>query len=267
MKLSFVMQAFLGEYPGSRKDSVEKFNRVVQSIIDQSNPNWELIIVSDGCEITMDQYYTHYEGIPNIKFAYVDKPAESRMYGENSGFKYYRGLPREVGRSMATGDWVGYVDSDDFIIKDGVEKLIAKISMIEEAGKQAQRDIKFIFNDVLIENEIMAGIVKVQRQKNNGVLSQGMFTFYSDFYKIPGLDSTWIDVGLHESVGMGTVFMWHKKDFPQHGWKDINTDDVTISEDVLFAEGVLYNQELRPYVTKMSVPYYVRCHHAKLWDF
>ena len=52
MKLSLVMQSYLGEYPGSRQNAVDKFHRAVKSVLNQNNPNWELVVIADGCKIT-----------------------------------------------------------------------------------------------------------------------------------------------------------------------------------------------------------------------
>ena len=56
MKTSHIMQAYLGEYPGSRSDSDKKFLRAVYSFIEQDDKNSELIIVSDGCKIVDELY-------------------------------------------------------------------------------------------------------------------------------------------------------------------------------------------------------------------
>ena len=48
-KISIIMQSFLGNYPGSRKDPDFKFMRAVKSFQTQLYKNCELIIVSDDC--------------------------------------------------------------------------------------------------------------------------------------------------------------------------------------------------------------------------
>jgi hypothetical protein len=58
--------------------------------------------------------------------------------------------------------------------------------------------------------------------------------------------------------------MWHTVDFPPTKWEDIKSK--SISEDILFANKVLQDPELSKFVSIMQVPYYVRCHHDKIWD-
>ena len=73
MKFSIIMQVYLGKYPGSRSNPVKKFTRAVQSFIDQTYSNSELIIISDGCQIVHDIYHKYYKDNTRIKYAYLDK--------------------------------------------------------------------------------------------------------------------------------------------------------------------------------------------------
>ena len=52
MKFSVIMASYLGNYPGCANNREAKFIRSVKSFLNQSYDNKELIIVSDGCEIT-----------------------------------------------------------------------------------------------------------------------------------------------------------------------------------------------------------------------
>ena len=49
MKISIIMQSYLGDYPNARANPEEGFIRAVYSVINQTVSNWELIIVADGC--------------------------------------------------------------------------------------------------------------------------------------------------------------------------------------------------------------------------
>jgi len=120
MKISLIMQSYLGEYPGSSSNSDKKFLRAVESFINQTDKDSELVIVSDGCEITHNLYYKHFKSNDRIKYVYVDKDTPNMYEGEK---KFFRGLPREVGRVIATGEVVSYMDSDDIIIEKYIEYL------------------------------------------------------------------------------------------------------------------------------------------------
>lgn len=75
--------------------------RAIKSIIDQQYPDWELILVDDGCtdEVT--------PGIMD-KFATIDKRIKViHKINEN------RAVARNAGMDAATGDWLCWLDSDD----------------------------------------------------------------------------------------------------------------------------------------------------------
>lgn len=266
MKLSFVMQSYLGDYPGSRSNPVMKFNRIVQCFLNQTNTNWELVIVSDGCDLTRREYEKHYWYVPNIKFAYVDKDDSTKMYADENNMKYYRGIPREVGRSIATGDWIGYVDSDDFIMDYTVERLLGNFLQIENLSKKRlsnnQPAINIVLNTVQVENIIYAALIKKQEERH-GKDFIGISTMETMPFEIDGLNSEWFVSGfVGGNGGMGSVVIWHKKDLEQ-SWEDVVSN--TTSEDVMFVQGAVFNKKNT--AIKIKVPYYVRCHHSKLWDY
>lgn len=263
MKLSFVMQSYLGDYPGSRSNPIEKFNRAVNSFINQTNPNWELIIVSDGCKITEEQYMLNFTDEPRIKFKFVE-PAENRMYENNDGVVFHRGYPRQVGVEMATGDWIGYVDSDDFIMNSAVSNLIYQLSMADKISESRPDDtkIKMVFNTLIIENFVYLGILKLQAEKYKEDIASGKIqqpSVEGGVFQIKGLPSEWVTIG---GKTMGTVFMWHKKGFPDHKWTDVQEKGT--SEDIIFAQKTI--TKYRNNLDQIKVPYYVRCHWSKLWD-
>ena len=262
MKLSFIMQTYLGDYPGSRENSVDKFHRAVKSVMNQQKANWELIIVSDGCKLTKDIYYEHYENVDNIKFAYVEKKISTLMYSDKKDKIYYRGLPRQVGKVMSTGDWVGYMDSDDFLVKDATVKLEDFLSKIQDYNKITGKNVNFLFNNQIIEHENYLPIIQMTYKKHG--LVPGIPMIDGEPFEIEGLPDKWIVSKNYKTFGMGTVWMWHTNDFNGAKWEDIKSENT--SEDMLFANKVLESPELKKRVGMMEVAYYVRCHHSKLWD-
>ena len=91
---------------------VEKYlDRCVQSIIDQTYPNLEIILVDDGspdnCPVMCDKWA---EKDPRIKV----------IHKENGGLSD----ARNAGLDIATGELIGFVDSDDWIAPEMYEKLV-----------------------------------------------------------------------------------------------------------------------------------------------
>jgi len=107
MKISVIMASWLGA--PNRKKLDDKFIRAVKSFINQTHEDKELIIVSDGCQITEYLYDEHFKNINNIKFIMLEKQA------------LYSGNIRNAGLEIATGEIISYLDSDDVIGKRHLE--------------------------------------------------------------------------------------------------------------------------------------------------
>lgn len=116
MKISVVMTSFLGEYQGCASNRDFKFKRAVNSFIDQTYKNSELIIVSDGCDITENIYNELYSNVANIIFIKIDKDV---LFG---------GKTRNTGIELSTGDFICYLDSDDFFSAEHLEMISNQLS-------------------------------------------------------------------------------------------------------------------------------------------
>ncbi len=92
--------------------NVEKYvGKCIESILAQSYTNFELILVNDGStDISYD-----------ICREYEQKDERIRLITqENGGVS----KARNAGLSIANGDWIGFVDADDYIEKDYYQLLI-----------------------------------------------------------------------------------------------------------------------------------------------
>lgn len=89
-----------------------ELSRCVDSILNQSYTNIEVILVDDGST----------DRCPSICDAFVMKDRRVRVIHKPNG-----GLSsaRNAGLREASGDWILYVDSDDYILNDSCERLIA----------------------------------------------------------------------------------------------------------------------------------------------
>ena len=110
------MASFLGEYPGGAQNRVSKFIRSVKSFLEQTYQNKELIIVSDGCDITESVYKENFSNNQNIIFEKLPKDV---LFG---------GKIRNKGIELSTGDWICYLDTDDFLSKDHLQLISKQIS-------------------------------------------------------------------------------------------------------------------------------------------
>ena len=127
MKISIVVPVY----------NVEKYLKVcVDSLLEQTLPAYEIILVDDGSKDTSgkicDEYAAQY---PQIKV----------VHKENAGL----GMARNTGLDNVTGDYVVFIDSDDFCQKDMVEQLVA---IVEKTGCDT---CKTSFNRVDMEGNFL----------------------------------------------------------------------------------------------------------------
>lgn len=102
IKISIIIAAYNVE---------EWLARCVQSVIDQSYKNWELILVDDGST----------DETGNIADYFAEK--DSRIiviHQKNSGLVSVR----EKGISIASGEYIGFIDGDDAVDSTMYEKLL-----------------------------------------------------------------------------------------------------------------------------------------------
>lgn len=118
----------------------------IQSVLDQTYKNLEIIIVDDAstdCSSKVIKNIT--KKYPNILFVYNK---------ENKGAAFCRNL----GIKKATGDYIGFLDSDDFIPNDYYEKLYQSL-------KKADADVAICDIKLINEQSGEQGLVKCYDEK------------------------------------------------------------------------------------------------------
>lgn len=75
--------------------------RAIKSVINQQFPDWELILVNDGCQE---------EETPRIMKLFADSDSRIKIVEQEN---LNRGFARNNGMSQASGEWLCWLDSDD----------------------------------------------------------------------------------------------------------------------------------------------------------
>lgn len=75
------------------------------SLFQQSDPDWNAIVIGDGCKIT--------NRIEDPKITYIE--ADKQVGGA--------GIVRNIGLELVTSSWVAFVDDDDFLKDNYVERI------------------------------------------------------------------------------------------------------------------------------------------------
>ena len=76
-----------------------------------SSDDFEVIVVNDGTK----------DGSMKVVRQFADRPNLTILEQENQGLS----AARMKGRSVARGEYLWFVDSDDYLVEDGVGKVLA----------------------------------------------------------------------------------------------------------------------------------------------
>ena len=119
---SVVMPSYLGEYGGnfgrSATNRVLKFIRAVESVLAQTDPSWELVIVADGCEETWSLRHRWEDA--RVRFLRIPKQS------------LWSTVVRNTGLHHATGRVVAYLDTDDVFLPGHLAHLRAGVDAAGE---------------------------------------------------------------------------------------------------------------------------------------
>ena len=118
-KVSVIMASYLLPYPNSASNRDKKFLRAVNSFKKQTYENKELIIVSDGCPLTIELYNKYFSNEENIKLIQIPKQA------------LYSGNMRNAALEIADGDIISYLDSDDILGSKHLQIIVEQFNLNE----------------------------------------------------------------------------------------------------------------------------------------
>lgn len=154
MKISVIIASY---------NYAQYLEEAVNSVINQSYQDWELIVVDDGSSDSSVEIISSYcRKDSRIKFFQHEN-------GQNKGLKETLLL----GIKHASGDWVAFLESDDFFTPDNLFK---KIEII-----QKYPDVELIFNKVKFLNEnmpksnLIKGFEKKQKKLSKMNFPKNMF--------------------------------------------------------------------------------------------
>lgn len=127
----------------------EKYvSKSIESILNQTYSNFEIILIDDGSSDNSHNVCLNYKNLDNRIFLYKQ---------ENQGVS----SARNVGISKATGDFIMFLDADDYIEKFTIEKCIkiiedydvdiVKFNFIKEFSKVSKKNNKLQKSDGVLE--------------------------------------------------------------------------------------------------------------------
>lgn len=109
MRFSVIMASLLTDYPNSATKRDAKLIRAINTVMAQTYKDFELIVISDGCDQTnflVKNYYSKEIESNVIKLLSVNR---DQLWSNNA---------RNKGIEEASGDYILYLDSDDIFHRD-----------------------------------------------------------------------------------------------------------------------------------------------------
>jgi glycosyltransferase involved in cell wall biosynthesis len=144
MKIAVIMPCKLSHYDGCATNRVQKFHRAVESFLKQNYNNKQLVIVSDGCAVTNEEYYKHYNLQNEI------------LLVQSNSHKVFSGNVRQQGIDNTKAEIICYLDSDDFF---GENNHLQNIVTVFETNMDL---VWFYMNDYLGDGVFLDGIKKTK---------------------------------------------------------------------------------------------------------
>ncbi len=105
------------------KDRLQWFQECMQSVFDQDYDNLEIIVIDDGSAVSIEKFVL--ETWPKSRFDIVTHRNDQSMGP---------GQAREIGRLLAKGDYINYLDSDDLIHSLKIRKQVDFLQKNPEYG-------------------------------------------------------------------------------------------------------------------------------------
>ena len=247
MKISVIMQSFLGDYPGARSNPVYKFHRAIESFLMQDYEDKELIIVSDDCPITMREYLKEWSQVSSIR----------AINGEGIPGRWDANL-RNKGIDIADGEWITYLDSDDIILPNRLSNL-NKLVLKHQDAEAVFIDGNELFP--ITDNVLNAPLINpIETSK----LNKGSIVINDKEYKYIEMDlirNLTINAKKHGGITKGIMFstsrISHKRDISVR-WPNMSER----GEDTTFAKMIM--KDCKYYL--VDNPTYLVCHSLSLFD-
>lgn len=162
MRFTVITPSYLGDYSGAAKDRADKLHRCLNSLNMQMFTDCEFIIVSDGCAQTTDIMKGQYPRLlehRNFKLIELEKQ------------ELHSGRIRQAGMDIAQGEYIVFVDSDDFV---GIDFLY----LLDKALKLHKDPDMGYYNVLRFGGLMQSGTRTILRTKmQEDHVGNGMITF------------------------------------------------------------------------------------------
>lgn len=186
------------------------FDRCIQSVIAQSYPNLEIIVVNDGSGGNIDQQIQ----------GYLDSDCRIRYLRHEKNEGLFRA--RVTGMKAAAGDYVAFLDSDDYISYDYYRTLLRRGETTEAdivIGKTVWEDKneRFVYNfhDSCFQFDLLEGKAVQDTYFSQEASCYSWHTVWNKLYKreliekcLPFFDSIRQHIVMTEDICFSSIFFF-----------------------------------------------------------
>lgn len=116
-KFSVIIPSYLGDYKGAASERDKKIHRALRSALDQTLNDCEVIVIADGCEQTFSIIEKDYSD--SVACYLIEKSPT------------FSGLPRNFGIEKAKGEYIIYLDIDDYWGKDHLATISSQLNGLD----------------------------------------------------------------------------------------------------------------------------------------
>lgn len=217
IKISFIIPVY----------NAEKYiNQCIDSIIEQKFYSWELIIVDDGST----------DATVNICNDYAKKDRRIKIIGQkNSG----SAIARNSGLKLAKGEWIAFIDGDDWIESDFYEKLqvymekdfdFIMYSYYEISGMMKKNKCS-IKETIVLDKEIFRLIIKdtIDTERRATKIANSRAQLWTKIYRREFLNNNQISMDSKLRMSQDVMF---------------NLEVYTSAKKAVFIPNSLYNYRL-----------------------
>ena len=225
--------------------NAEKYlNRSIESIMNQTYNNIEIILVNDGSTDNSLEICTSYQEKDN-RIKLINQANKGVSFARNKGI------------DEATGDYIMFIDSDDYVEKNMIEDMVSKITeddidlvisgikmdyikngqVIKEEKyklKDKMYTIVEMLNDILIDIDLICicgpwcKLYKTEILKNNKIKFTNEFTMGEDTWY--NLD--YIDTCTGKVITMSNIYYNYMRENPNSLFTKYYDDYIKITEKV-----------------------------------
>lgn len=117
MRFSIILPSLLSDFPGAATGRDKKLFRAIESVMNQTFTDYELLIIADGCPLTEYIVKHIWEVVPGtVKLLSVPRK------------QLFSNTPRNTGIDNAKGEYIIYLDNDDKWGPNHLKKIDAELN-------------------------------------------------------------------------------------------------------------------------------------------